>query len=278
MPGRMILLICILIMFLCGCAGVPEATQALSVSTPAPAIPAGSVWDPMVGESFQLQFTGETDLSMEADVYDLDLFDTEEEVIDELHAGGSRVVCYISVGSWEDWRPDADQFPVEVIGNNYEGWPGEKWLDIRRIDLLSPILRARFDLCAAKGFDGIEPDNIEIHDNDSGFPISYQDQLAFALWLAEEAHERSLAIGLKNAPDMAADLVNIYDFSVLEDCFAYGWCADLQPFIDAGKPVFAIEYTDMRIDFEAACAEADALGLTMILKHRDLDSFRRTCP
>ena len=59
-----------------------------------------------------------------------------------------------------------------MIGNDYVGWPGEKWLDIRAIESLAPLLRARLDLCAAKGFDGIEPDNIEVHDNDSGFPLT----------------------------------------------------------------------------------------------------------
>jgi hypothetical protein len=55
-----------------------------------------------------------------------------------------------------------------VIGNDYEGWPGEKWLDIRQIDQLAPIMRARLDACRAKGFDGIEPDNIDEYTNDTG--------------------------------------------------------------------------------------------------------------
>ena len=133
-------------------------------------------------------------------------------------------------------------------------------------------------MCALKGFDGVEPDNVEIYDNDSGFPITYADQLAFAIWLANEAHTRGLAIGLKNAPDMAVDALPYFDFSVLEDCHAYNWCADLRPFIEAGKPVFAIEYTDMGVDFNAACAEAKSLGVSMLLKHRNLDAYREGCP
>ena len=66
-------------------------------------------------------------------MYDIDLFDNDVAAVAALHAQGSVVICYISVGSWEDWRPDAGQFPSEVLGNDYEGWPGEKWLDIRRI-------------------------------------------------------------------------------------------------------------------------------------------------
>lgn len=267
----------LLLLMLAACSPMPgEATQ-LPVSIEPP-VGARTPWHPYAGASFQIQFSGELDLSVEAEVYDLDLFDTDEDVIEALHARGSHVVCYISVGSWEDWRPDADQFPAEVIGNDYAGWPGENWLDIRQIDALAPLLRARLDLCAAKGFDGVEPDNIEIYDNDSGFPITYADQLNFALWLAEEAHARGLVIGLKNAPDMIPDVLPDYDFAVVEDCYVYDWCAELQPFITAGKPVFALEYTDMQFDLDAACEQADSLGLTMLLKHRDLDAFRQTCP
>jgi hypothetical protein len=240
--------------------------------------PAESYWHPAPGDSFQIQFSGDLDLSTDARIYDIDLFDSDPALVEQLHARGSRVLCYISVGSWEDWRPDADQFPPEVIGNDYEGWPGEKWLDIRRLDLLAPILRARLDLCAVKGFDGVEPDNVEVYDNDTGFSITYADQLAFAIWLADEAHARGLAIGLKNAPDMIAEAQPYFDFSVAEDCFYYSWCTDTLPFIEAGKPVFAIEYTDMDIDFETACMKAKSLGLTMLLKHRNLDAFLQVCP
>ena len=259
-------------------ACVPARTPAQVTPAATTFTPVGSYWRPAPGDSFQIQFSGEFDPSVQADVYDLDLFDTAPAIVTELHARGSHVLCYISVGSWEQWRPDANQFPAEVIGKDYQGWPGEKWLDIRQIDKLAPILRARLDLCASKGFDGIEPDNLEVTGNDSGFPISYADQLAFATWLAGEAHTRGLPIGLKNAPDMAMDAVPYFDFAVVEDCYVYAWCMDLHPFTDAGKPVFAIEYTDTGIDFSSACAEARSLGLTMLLKNRNLDAYRENCP
>jgi hypothetical protein len=268
----------LLLLFITACA--PAAPRTVEPAAPVDSSPrpAGSYWHPAPGDTFQIQFSGDLDLSVQADVYDLDLFDTDAQAITNLHAGGARVVCYISVGSWEDWRPDADQFPEEIIGNDYEGWPGENWLDIRQIEKLAPILRLRLDLCAAKGFDGVEPDNVEVLGNDSGFPITYADQLAFAVWLANEAHTRGLAIGLKNAPDMAADTAPYFDYAVVEDCFYFNWCGQMAPFLEAGKPVFAIEYTDMNVDFAAACAEAKSLGMGMILKHRNLDAYREVCP
>ena len=199
-------------------------------------------WHPKPGLSWQWQLTGKFDFDIQADVYDIDLH-VDKSAVDYFHAQGARVICYISVGSWEDWRPDADRFPAQVIGRDYEGWTGEKWLDIRQIDQLAPIMLARLDMCAAKGFDGVEPDNMEIYTNETGFPITYDDQLRYALWLAEEAHARGLAIGQKNAPDQTGDLVTVYDFAITEDAFAEDWAAQLLPYIRADKPVFAAEYT-----------------------------------
>ena len=85
-------------------------------------------------------------------MYDIDMFSNDVSVVQSLHSKGRYVVCYISAGSVEDWRSDAGQFPREVIGNDYAGWPGEKWLDIRRIDVLGPIMEKRLDECKSKGF------------------------------------------------------------------------------------------------------------------------------
>jgi endo-alpha-1,4-polygalactosaminidase (GH114 family) len=234
-------------------------------------------WHPTSGLTWQWQLTGKLDLDLQPDVIDIDLH-VGRSVVDYYHDKGTKVICYISVGSYENWRTDADQFPNEVLGNKYEGWSGERWLDIRRIDLLAPIMLARLDECAAKGFDAIEPDNMEIYTNDTGFPLTYEDQLRYALWLAEESHKRGLAIGQKNASDQTKDLVAIYDFAITEDAFYYGWAEDMLPYIQAGKPVFAAEYTDLPGDFEEFCRQSQVLGFSTILKHRDLDVWVETCP
>ncbi len=214
---------------------------------------------------------------MAAQVYDIDLFDNAAAIVETLHDQGRKAIGYISVGSYEGWRPDAAQFPQELLGNDYEGWPGEKWLDIRRIDLLKPVMCARLDLCKEKGFDAVEPDNIEIHTNATGFPITYADQFAYACWLAGEAHARGLAIGLKNAANMVADALPFFDFAITEDCFVQGWGDRVLPFIAAGKAVFAAEYTDTGVDFQAACAWGQVHNISFILKNRILTAFRGTC-
>ena len=119
-------------------------------------------WQPRAGLSWQWQLTGKLDLDLQTDVIDIDL-NVGDSVVDYYHDKGTKAIYYISVGSYENWRTDADQFPDEVLGNKYEGWSGERWLDIRRIDLLAPIMLARLDECAAKDFDAVEPDNMEIY-------------------------------------------------------------------------------------------------------------------
>jgi endo-alpha-1,4-polygalactosaminidase (GH114 family) len=235
-------------------------------------------WVPAVGATWQWQLDTPVDQSVSAEVFDIDLFDNDASVVAALHAKGAKIVCYVSVGSWEDWRDDQASFPSAVLGNDYEGWPGEKWLDIRRIDLLGPIMGARFDLCRDKGFDGLEPDNIDSYTNDTGFPLTAADQIAYNTWLAQEAHARGLSIGLKNDSDQVTDLLPHFDWALTEDCFDQGWCDQLSPFVSAGKAVFMAEYTDTGVALAGLCAEAQSLQLSAILKHRDLDAWRQTCP
>ncbi|MFH2104800.1 MAG: endo alpha-1,4 polygalactosaminidase [Parcubacteria group bacterium] len=237
-----------------------------------------SVWTPPPGATWQWQLDGDFDNTVDAEVYDIDLFDSSKELVDSLHQQDKKVICYVSVGSYEDWRPDAQDFPSSVIGKKYEGWAGEKWLDIRKIDLLGPIMKKRLDLCAEKGFDAIEPDNIDGYDNKTGFNLDYDDQLKYNIWLANEAHQRGLSIGLKNNADQAQDLEPYYDWAMTEDCAAQEWCQDVEIFIQNNKAVFQAEYTDEKVDFDQVCEDAKQAKFSPILKNRDIDAWRKACP
>jgi hypothetical protein len=272
------------------CAPAAQPDRAASSPTPAHLVLlplilkrfeelASTWWKPHPETTWQWQLTGlPVDQSYDVKMYDIDMFDNDASAVATLHAQGRKVICYISVGSWEDWRPDADQFPASVLGKDYAGWTGEKWLDIRQIDLLAPIMRTRFDQCKAKGFDGIEPDNIDGYTNDTGFPLTYQDQLNYNRWLANEAHRRGLSIGLKNDGDQVNDLLADFDWALTEDCFADEWCTEVTPFVAAGKAVFAAEYTDTGIKLDDFCPQAKAMKFGAILKHRSLDAWRKPCP
>lgn len=265
-----------LLFLLAACSQQNEPTSPTVTSQPVPTLSPGSAdwWQPQVDASFHIQYEGEIDLSRDVDVYNLDLFETTDGVISKLHTGGVRVICYFNAGSFEDWRPDVDAFPEEVIGKPLEGWEGEAWLDIRDISALSPVMTARLDLAAAKGCDGVDPDNVTAYTQDSGFPLTDADQLAYNRWLAEQAHTRGLAVGLKNDLEQIPALVEAFDFAVNEECFAYAECERLQPFIQQDKPVFGIEYEG---DPEEFCPQANEWGFQTVFKNLELDAFQITC-
>ncbi|QZA33560.1 endo alpha-1,4 polygalactosaminidase [Hydrogenibacillus sp. N12] len=109
-----------------------------------------------------IQFTGALSVPRDAERVMLDLFETDASTVARLKREGKRVIGYLNAGAWEDWRPDADRYPKTVLGKDVADWPGERWIDIRRLDLLGPILQDRFDLCLAKGFHGLDPDNLNV--------------------------------------------------------------------------------------------------------------------
>ena len=238
------------------------------------------VWCPAPGTSWQWQLSGGLDTSVDVAMYDIDLFDNDARQISELQSQGRVVVCYFSAGSHEDWRPDADQFPPAAIGDPLDGWPGERWLDVRDPGVRD-ILAARLDLAVEKGCDAVEPDNVDGYANETGFPLTPDDQLDFNRWLADAAHERALSIGLKNDLDQVEALLDHFDWALNEECMAFEECDLLAPFIDAGKPVFHVEYVDdpaQGPDLAAeVCPDALARGFSTLIKGWDLDAWRIAC-
>ena len=217
------------------------------------------------------------------EVYDIDLFDVSAEEIAALQAEGRRVICYFSAGSWEAWRDDADVFPADDLGKVLDGWEDERWLNIRSPAILD-IMLGRLELARAKGCDGVEPDNVDGYTNKSGFELLPGDQLAFNRSLANAAHERGLAIGLKNSGDQAGELVDYYDFALNEQCHQYEECDQLSPFIEAGKPVWNAEYVDSDSEVSAltraasVCPAAASAELRTLILPLDLDdAFRVSC-
>ena len=251
---------------LCLLAGLALSNSAFALPT--------TWWQPKPGTSWQIQLQGNIDTSHAVQMYVIDLNDTPQSVIDSLHTRGVKVVCYFGAGSFEDWRTDASAFPPDVLGQPLDGWPGERWLDIRRIDVLGPIMAARLDRAKAKGCDAVDPDNVDGYSNTTGFALTAENQLYYNQWLAKNAHDRGLAIGLKNDLNQIEQLVAYFDFAINEQCAQYKECALLSPFIQAQKPVFQIEYQAKK---SSTCATAKSLKFDLIFKRLDLKSWRRTC-
>jgi hypothetical protein len=137
-------------------------------------------------------------------------------------------------------------------------------------------MAARLDVCQSKGFDAVEPDNMDVFSANSGFPLTEADGIDYALWLADQCHQRGMAIVQKNASEITADVAASYDGALTEDCYADGWCEDMQAYVDANQPVFVCEY-DSGI-FEDACSWGVPLGYSPILKELDLGAWVQFCP
>jgi hypothetical protein len=242
------------------CCGVPAADAAR--------------WQPRPGVSWQIQLQGRVDTSVPASVYEIDGADSPASLVKALRSRGRKVICYFSAGSYENFREDRDLIPPEVRGKQLDGWPEEQWLDVRQIEKLRPVVEARLDVCRRKGFHAVEFDNVDGYANDSGFPLTAQDQLRFNRFLAAEAHERGLAAGLKNDLDQIPQLVGDFDFHVNEQCFQYRECGRLLPFVHARKAVFTIEYSVKPSRF---CPRARRYGFSSIYKRLDLRALRIAC-
>ena len=132
----------------------------------------------------------------------------------------------------------------------------------------------RLDLAVEKGCDGVEPDNVDGYQNKNGFSLSFNDQLIYNKWLAEQAHERGLSVGLKNDLVQINELVGFFDFAVNEQCFEYDECASLKPFTDQGKAVLGVEY---ELETDEFCDEANSMKFSWLKMEYDLDGGRVAC-
>ncbi|MFD3438371.1 endo alpha-1,4 polygalactosaminidase [Streptomyces sp. NPDC058685] len=261
---RTALLVVMLLLVLAGCTGAPETPDGR---------PSGGHWRPEPGLAWQWQLSGRLDPAVDVPVYDIDGFDHPGSAVADLHRRGRKVICYLSTGAWEDFRPDAGRFPKSVLGRG-NGWEGERWLDIRRTDVLGPLMAERIDMCREKGFDAVEPDNMDAYANATGFPLTAADQLRYNRLIARLAHDRGLAVGLKNDLDQIPELVGDFDFAVNEQCAEHDECDLLTPFVRAGKAVFHVEYELPTRDF---CPDARRLRLSSMLKKYELGVWRRAC-
>jgi Glycoside-hydrolase family GH114 len=242
-------------------------------------LPAQAAWRPGLAErSFDIQLSVPLNLVRPADILALDLFTTPPERTAALRAHGVAIVCHVSAGRWQNWRPDAKSLSDTALGRSPSGWPGERWFDIRH-PALRPVLEQRLDLCRDHGFDGVLLADLDGYTKVSGFPLTPADQLAFNLWLADAAHRRGLAVGLVDNLGQAGELADRFDFLVASDCLVAGDCAAALAFSRAGKPVYLVAYTNVVRHMDLLCTEAAALGISLIFKTRTMNGkLHRRCP
>jgi hypothetical protein len=228
---------------------------------------ASAWWKPAQHLTWYWQLQGTPRLEPVA-ATDIDGFENGAAEVAKLHAAGQHVICYIDVGTWENFRPDASKFPKSVLGRS-NGWPGERWLDIRRLSVLEPLMTARFQMCAHKGFDAVEPDNIDGYVNATGFPITAAQQLIYDKWVSAKVHALGMAVLQKNDPEQATQLQPRFDGVLDEQCNQYSECGSFAPYLKAGKPVVNAEYRTSL--YPSFCNADGKLGIMGALFNLALD-------
>ena len=189
-----------------------------------------------------------------------------------------KLVCYTNCGAYEagHWN-EALLAPVrhKMLGRSMDGYPDERWLNIKELGIMRELIRDKFAKAAAQGCDAVLCDNTEawITGTDgkgsttisiyrerginavkqlaagnvkanTGFDITFDDQIRFNTMLAEEAHLQCLAIGLVNDVFQIEQLADQFDFALNEQCHHCGWCDLYRPFVRANKPVLHLEFHD----------------------------------
>jgi hypothetical protein len=223
---------------------------------PDPAPTPSAWWRPAPGLTWYWQLTGTIDTSHDVDVYDIDYLHPAT-LVAGLQAAGKRVIAYVPVGDWEDYRPDSDAFPEEALCGEIDGWP-ERYIDIRH-PVAVDLIKARIASAAARGFDGIEGDVVDLHLVDTGCAtrITEAQMTAFLRDLVDYTHSLGLAYFAKNAAETAATWATFTDGVVVEEAYAYREADAYMPYVQAGKPVFAVEY-GAGSPTDAQCSDANA--------------------
>jgi len=244
----------------------------------------GTWWKPAKNATFYWDLqNAPPDNTRNVGAYDIDGWGNDAQEVSTLHAKGIKVVCYMDAGTYEPGRPDSGDFPATLKGADVQGWPGEVWLDVRQSGpnyaKLQSIMLARFQVCQQKGFDAVEPDNIDSYENDPGFNTTAADQLAYNEWLATTVHGLGLAIFQKNDLDQVQTLEPYFDGILDEECNKYSECDALAPYTAAGKAAWDAEYTDDGETTGMFCNADVSANIAGALFNLDLDgSLFEPCP
>jgi hypothetical protein len=188
-------------------------------------------WDWQIGLVTPLQRTG----AHAVDIYDIDGFLTTAAEVRALHTRWQaatlprpKAICYLDL-AWEDYRPDGTPgqfFPAAALGNIYFGFPQERWVDFRQLDALKPMLDERIRMCAAKGFDAVELDDIDSFDPPSttGFHLTPGDAQNYLAYAFNEIHRYGMTGLWKNSPLLSWWGRRYADGAVVEECYRYHQC------------------------------------------------------
>lgn len=140
---------------------------------------------------------------------------------------------------------------------------------------LLQVIRPWIDECAAKGFDALEPDNMDSWTRSNG-RLTRQQALDFIALVTAYAHGKGLAVAQKNALELGAAgrSQGKLDFAIAEECADYTMDdgqPECQGYVNVyGNHVIVLEYDQDH--FRQACTR---FGPSLSVTRRDVDVSAR---
>ena len=108
----------------------------------------------------------------------------------------------------------------------YYGYANERWVDFRQLNALKPMLNERISMCAAKGFDAVELDDIDSFDpaSTSGFHLTIGDAQNYLAYADNLIHQHGMTVMWKNSAYLSSWGRRYTDGAVVEECYVYNEC------------------------------------------------------
>lgn len=190
-------------------------------------------------------------------------------------APGVYSVCYVNAfqaqpGASPWWR----RHHPELLLRDRRGAPvvDEEWDEVlfdvstaARRSALAAVVGRWIGDCAARGFQAVEPDNLDSFDRSQGL-LTPDQNAAYARLLVTRAHAAGLAVAQKNTAELLPRHADVgFDFAVAEECGEFAECGDYA--VAYADRVLVVAYT--AADFGRTCRRWRD-RLSVVLRDRDV--------
>jgi cysteinyl-tRNA synthetase len=232
-----------------------------------------------------------------------DYFTAEE--VGDLQDSGKTVLAYFEIGSIEDFRPEYDDLPDDMILNQWPEWPEEYFVRYWEPAWWDTVIGPRVDQALEAGFDGVYLDTPLAYENIDLSLVEGEDRESLGrkmvdliVRISEYAKDQDpgFLVFPQNSPELRRypGYVDAIDGLGVEELFfaadddtsdqpcEQDWCAenlaDVEALRDEGKVILAVDYAEEPGNIADACDRYDEEGFAGYVTDRALDTITPPCP
>lgn len=221
-------------------------------------------------------------------------FFTRSEIA-AVQATGKVVLAYFEIGAIEDYRPEWDEVPADLMLGALSGWPGEQYVaywDPR----WWPVVEGRVDQALEAGFDGAYLDMVVTYEEipadaagtDRADLAQKMVDLIARLSAYAKARDPEFKVVPQNAPELrtvpgyldAVDGLGMEElyFLATDRACTQSWCLENRnnaaALRAAGKLVLTVDYATIAANITSAYEQSLAAGFVPYVSIRALDVVR----